>query len=285
MKRICTYIATILIISCSLSSSISAQSSGGANKRLIKPTALLPVDSTRLECIFSYTAYDPVLDERKEDVKILQIGRAFSKYFDYGAFQLDSLIAADYPDGLAQSEYRKYSIAHLPSWDAVIKNFNGESIKVYDRLPFSDHYVYDDGLNLMKWTLGNETREICGHLCRKATTSFRGRNWTAWYTTEIPIDNGPWKFGGLPGLILMAESDDHQQRFEAIAIRKAARQIGVKDFTYRKTTREKFNKEFEESRTKPSQFHKGNTLVPKDEDGSSIISQYRRHFFSPIELE
>ena len=52
------------------------------------------------------------------------------------------------------------------------------------------------------WILTNETKKIGNFNCNKATCHFRGRDYTAWYTMEIPVPYGPWKFQGLPGLIL-----------------------------------------------------------------------------------
>lgn len=72
-------------------------------------------------------------------------------------------------------------------------------------------YSRDIGFRLVKeeipdlrWVLHNETKTIGKYICNKATTDFRGRKYTAWYTTEIPLPFGPWKLHGLPGLILEA---------------------------------------------------------------------------------
>ncbi|MNY31463.1 hypothetical protein D3C86_1656270 [compost metagenome] len=54
------------------------------------------------------------------------------------------------------------------------------------------------------WELKNETKTIGKYTCYKATTNFRGRNYTAWYAPDIPLPYGPWKLQGLPGLILEA---------------------------------------------------------------------------------
>lgn len=59
------------------------------------------------------------------------------------------------------------------------------------------------------WKLHKETKKIGDFNCQKATIKFRGRNYTAWFTNEIPIRYGPWKFQGLSGLILEVYDDDY----------------------------------------------------------------------------
>lgn len=54
----------------------------------------------------------------------------------------------------------------------------------------------------LNWTLGRGIKEIGGFECQMASVSFRGREYTAWYAPSIPLKTGPWKFHGLPGLIL-----------------------------------------------------------------------------------
>ncbi len=60
------------------------------------------------------------------------------------------------------------------------------------------------------WKLGSETKKFGELTCHKATGSFRGKNYTAWYTDAIPLPYGPWKLQGLPGLILEAYDDDKE---------------------------------------------------------------------------
>lgn len=62
-------------------------------------------------------------------------------------------------------------------------------------------YVKEDPFD-WDWQLEEEVKMIGSFTCQKATTSFRGRNYTAWFTTNIPVPFGPWKFHGLSGLIL-----------------------------------------------------------------------------------
>lgn len=62
-------------------------------------------------------------------------------------------------------------------------------------------YTVKDSINL-NWTILKEKKTIGNYECAKATTEFRGRKYTAWFTTKIPVDYGPRKFSGLPGLIV-----------------------------------------------------------------------------------
>lgn len=53
--------------------------------------------------------------------------------------------------------------------------------------------------------LSHETIQILNFKAQKATAKYGGRKWTAWFCQEIPIPNGPYKFGGLPGLIVKSK--------------------------------------------------------------------------------
>ncbi|WP_344924824.1 GLPGLI family protein [Aquimarina addita] len=63
-------------------------------------------------------------------------------------------------------------------------------------------YEIKNTLEPIIWVLYDEQKDIEGFSCQKATTTFRGRDYTAWFTSDIPVDIGPWKLNGLPGLIM-----------------------------------------------------------------------------------
>ena len=60
----------------------------------------------------------------------------------------------------------------------------------------------------INWKISKETKKIGKFTSKKATANFRGRDYTAWFTTEISLPYGPWKLHGLPGLILEAYDTD-----------------------------------------------------------------------------
>ena len=70
----------------------------------------------------------------------------------------------------------------------------------------------------VRWKLSKDEKAIGGVMCRKATGYFRGRDYIAWYAPEIPIRLGPWKFNGLPGLILEIYDTKKHVFFSATSI-------------------------------------------------------------------
>ena len=87
-------------------------------------------------------------------------------------------------------------------------------------MPSADfnQYRYTEPWPSMQWTLGTEKQTICGYQCQKATCHWRGRDYEAWFTSAIPLKSGPWKFGGLPGLIMKIYDTKHLYTWEAVSV-------------------------------------------------------------------
>lgn len=108
-------------------------------------------------------------------------------------------------------------------------------------------FYYDETLEKPQWKMGAGRKEIEGYTCGQAICSFRGRNWTAWYTTAIPISDGPWKLWGLPGLILEAYDAESCYHFTFRGIEKIGQEepINLIKRNWIKTTK-KYVKELQE---------------------------------------
>ncbi|MFZ4927962.1 GLPGLI family protein [Chryseobacterium sp. Mn2064] len=69
---------------------------------------------------------------------------------------------------------------------------------------------------IRNWKLIDETKVINTIHCKKAEVTFKGRNWIAWYSPDIPLLYGPYKFSGLPGLIIKITDDKEDYDFELV---------------------------------------------------------------------
>ncbi|QDW25418.1 GLPGLI family protein [Pedobacter sp. KBS0701] len=77
-----------------------------------------------------------------------------------------------------------------------------------------NNYLIEEPATAIDWKILKDTMSFSGVACQKATAHFKGRNWTAWFATEIPFQSGPWKLNGLPGLIIEAYDDKKDVKFE-----------------------------------------------------------------------
>jgi len=75
-------------------------------------------------------------------------------------------------------------------------------------------FSVEEPIPTIDWTITTDIKEIGGMTCQKATARFRGRNYEAWFCSQLPYSNGPWKLGGLPGLILEAYDTKKEVMFK-----------------------------------------------------------------------
>lgn len=94
-----------------------------------------------------------------------------------------------------------FSNNHNFSYTTYLKNIN-------------DTLLVSDDAPVMNWKLKEQELKIGRFNCKKAELDFRGRKWTAYYTIEIPIPFGPFKFKGLPGLIISIESNSNGENLK-----------------------------------------------------------------------
>jgi GLPGLI family protein len=74
-------------------------------------------------------------------------------------------------------------------------------------------FTVKDSIPDLQWEFGDGEKKIGAFVCHNAFTNFRGRKYEAWFCTDIPAQNGPWKLGGLPGLILEATDSTSEVQF------------------------------------------------------------------------
>lgn len=112
--------------------------------------------------------------------------------------------------GTPQPTVRSEVIKKYPSYETVYKTTPGST-------PLA--------VSISKkpeWKISTDKSDVLGYRVQKATTKFAGREWTAWFAPELPIQDGPHQFYGLPGLIVKIEDSKNDHTFVLIATRKVS---------------------------------------------------------------
>ncbi|WP_312822037.1 GLPGLI family protein [Epilithonimonas sp.] len=80
------------------------------------------------------------------------------------------------------------------------------------------------------WTLTDEKKKLGNLEIQKAVSNWGGRKWTAWFAKEIPFSEGPQKFHGLPGLIVILEDERHNYSFKLVNSRNYSKTNSIDFF-------------------------------------------------------
>src|SRR5690606_14558792 len=104
-----------------------------------------------------------------------------------------------------------------------------KEIYFFDKIA-KDVFLVQDIYSEFQWNITQETKEVSGYTCIKATAKYRGRTWEVWFTPDIAVSSGPWKLHGLPGLILEAYDITKKYTYVATKIEYKKNDLIDKDF-------------------------------------------------------
>lgn len=163
----------------------------------------------------------------KEDIKnemmYLDIDQKGSTYYSRDKFVSDSI---------TNVEIQKQMKSNSGNMNINRKEKQGQvSYKVTKAYPdfttylfrniSSDRYKIKEG-EKPEWKILSDKQKIGEYNTQKATTSFGGREWIAWFSTDIPFQDGPYKFYGLPGLIVKIEDTTRSHIMTLVGNKKIA---------------------------------------------------------------
>ncbi|GAB0154782.1 hypothetical protein CHRYSEOSP005_00420 [Chryseobacterium sp. Alg-005] len=164
---------------------------------------------------FYELTFKPKKDSAKMDkvITILDItDKNRSIYQDYTVIAQDSImkveIEAMQKAGIMKDLSKTLKTPKISA--RIYKTYPGMQVQYVDKVangftPSNIGYSEDLKFN---WNILNEKQKIGAYNAQKATTEFGGRKWTAWFSTDLPFQDGPYKFSGLPGLIVKIEDDE-----------------------------------------------------------------------------
>ncbi len=108
----------------------------------------------------------------------------------------------------------------------VLKDFDKYVSTTFDEAGMGECGYYDEPFSEIDWVIAEDSaKTILDYQCIMATADYHGRKWTVWFTPEIPIQDGPWKFCGLPGLIMEASELSGQHSFTITGIETSSQPI------------------------------------------------------------
>ncbi|REC72165.1 GLPGLI family protein [Chryseobacterium elymi] len=216
---------------------------------------------------FYELTFKPKKDSAKMDkvITILDItDKNRSIYQDYTVIAQDSImkveIEAMQKAGIMKDLSKTIKTPKISA--RIYKSYPGMKVQYVDKIangftPSNIGYSEDLKFN---WNILNDKQKIGEYNTQKATTEFGGRKWTAWFSTDLPFQDGPYKFFGLPGLIVKIEDDQKNYSWVLQGNKK------VKDYTeysyienlmqakggkVNELSREKFEKTFSDFKKDP----------------------------------
>ena len=159
---------------------------------------------------FYELTFKPKKDSARLDklITILDITPQKSIYQDFTIPAQDSIIKVAVEEMEKKKVWRDVSkMIKMPKFSyKIVKTYPEMKEQYIDRVSMN-LFGYDDAVKF-DWNILPEKQKIGAYNTQKATTEFGGRKWTAWFSSDIPFQDGPYKFYGLPGLIVKIEDDE-----------------------------------------------------------------------------
>jgi GLPGLI family protein len=185
------------------------------------------IDTTILQCKYTFNHItNPEKNTGYIEPMTLDIGKNICKFYSEKQKLFDATMKKQIEDqmqnmGATRSISLKSTVRSGNFKTILFFNYPEKKITVVERI--TEFYEYIENIENINWQFfSNETKEILGYNCKKATCRFRGRDYEAWYAPDIPINKGPYKFSGLPGLILRITDTQDQIQFICESIEKIA---------------------------------------------------------------
>ncbi|GAA4166092.1 hypothetical protein GCM10022217_39250 [Chryseobacterium ginsenosidimutans] len=256
-------------------------------------------DTLRGEFTYQFKGkFDKRTDNRHEEFFLLQVADNRSFFASTVSLKGDSVMAnfgttTNNSDGSITLGFKKN--VEIPktglSFTIVQSNENTQ----YFRSAGMILLTYKEPV-IKNWKLVDETKVINTINCKKAEVTSKGRNWIAWYSPEIPFPYGPYKFSGLPGLIIKITDDKGDFDFELVKSvpnsQLKGKLVNIKKSRYTEaveTTQTKLKQAVRNAETNAAGVlaSYGTTIIKGQEmlRQKEIQKEENRKYENPIELE
>ncbi|KAA0127124.1 GLPGLI family protein [Chryseobacterium sp. SN22] len=225
---------------------------------LITTVALLNAQNSANRFFYELT-YKPNKDSAKleKEMMVLDIDQSKSLYQSYENIQIDSIanVVIKEASNTGFPDFKRMGNRRARFTHQISKSYPIREVLYKDRIAI-DYYSYREDPSLI-WKISDEKQKIRTYNAQKATVDFGGRKWIAWFTTDIPFPDGPYKFYGLPGLIVKVSDEAGNYSWELKGNRKidhiaeASAVEGLMNQTGLLITKEKFTEKYDQYKKDP----------------------------------
>ncbi|MEG0518581.1 MAG: GLPGLI family protein [Bacteroidales bacterium] len=174
------------------------------------------------------------------DICKLEISNSISHYYSSYADKCDSIMykarISNSRGGVNTTNWLQKN--ERPTYEDYFMNYSTIGLLTCRYAIENTEYEYIEQIPIFEWTFLSDTCNVIGYECKSAATKFRGRGYKVFFTDAIPIRSGPWKFNGLPGLILKVEELSGTFKWEAIGLSQSTGNIYIHDPLVGKTIKD-----------------------------------------------
>lgn len=222
------------------------------------------------------------ISDVKTEMMNLDVSSEGSKFYSYTVHEGDSVAKAEIAKQLEttgmikmRADMHKGLIKY-----SVTKKYPSYDVALHSKI-FLDQYKVAE-TRPMKWKIISENQKIGEWNAQKAEADFAGRHWIAWFTTEIPIQDGPYKFHGLPGLIVKLEDSTKSHAFTLQGIKNIdsvpSEIFGSKEIAVNLKQYDKLIKDYENDPTKGLKILQSGGITMKmiDDPNNNMKEQEQR---------
>ena len=248
------------------------------------------IDSTQFVAFYNYTIQTQD-DEGQDVTDSIRLALLVGTRATYC-----TTVLAYNRDGRASSEMMNAFIMHHQN---VLTDVEKSEVTALEPI-YPYRYLSKEPLAKVDWTLDDDTLAIGGLLCHRGTGKLYGKQWTVWYTEEMPSSAGPWKLRGLPGLIVKAEDSEGIHCFTLYETKNVVKGIGTIDNPeYQRLSRKKLM-EFKKKTLGNPRYAKEPTYYVAEEpddfgemrvngvvyySANHMLIPQKSHVYQPLELE
>ena len=249
-----------------------------------------PIDEVQFIVQYQTKMITDTLNPEKvtEESMILKVGAKSSVYYSYTGFVADSIMKEQIPINVNGAQIRantqgiKFGIIKYQ----IYKNYPAGKITTLDFVG-ANNFRCEEENEIPSWQLMNDTMTILSYSCQKAVCHFKGRDYEAWFTSEIPRSEGPWKLHGLPGLILKATDSQGHYTFECTGMINKSEELLFGANGYETISRKNLNRVYERYATDPIGYVTSSSpnikVIVKDESGDN--KTIKNMPYNPIERD